>query len=212
MADLIVRQYKTSEKTREQNRQGVQRYRKTPKGIAARSRANYTRRQKMIAEGICTYCQKKPPESGYRACRPCLDNVAQRTRKRRDRLIQELKCIRRGKRRCLPAMEGRTESFCETCYFRNAAGNRMGNVKAWDVIRNKFYAQESRCAYTGEAITLGLNDSLDHVLPVSRYPELRGDPNNVVWVTRKVNCMKWDSTRDEFLATALAVVRYNHLS
>jgi 5-methylcytosine-specific restriction endonuclease McrA len=78
-----------------------------------------------------------------------------------------------------------------------------------DVLWDKLKAQNYRCAYTGEMIVLGVNDSLDHIMPISRFPHLRSDPNNVEWVTRRVNCLKWDSTPEEFLKTARLVVEYN---
>jgi len=121
-------------------------------------------------------------------------------------------CNRCGKRPCLSSMKDRCDSFCEPCYFKKTSIDCLKTAKHAELISEKLKAQNYRCAYTGEPIELGVNDSLDHILPTSRFPELRTDPANVEWVTRKVNCMKWDSTRKEFLETALAVVRYNHLS
>jgi len=109
-------------------------------------------------------------------------------------------------------MKDRCDSFCEPYYFKKTSIDCLKTAKHAELISEKLKAQNYRCAYTGEPIELGVNDSLDHILPTSRFPELRTDPANVEWVTRKVNCMKWDSTRKEFLETALAVVRYNHLS
>ena len=45
---------------------------------------------------------------------------------------------------------------------------------------------------------LGTNATLDHILPASRYPDLRSDPSNVEWVADWVNSMKQDATPDEF--------------
>jgi 5-methylcytosine-specific restriction endonuclease McrA len=105
-------------------------------------------------------------------------------------------------------MKGKDWSFCEPCYFKKTSTDCLKTAKHAEVIGQKLKDQNYRCAYTGEEIILGLNDSLDHILPISKFPELRSDPANVEWVTRKVNCMKWDSTRDEFIATAYAVVRH----
>jgi len=85
----------------------------------------------------------------------------------------------------------------------------LKTAKHAEAISAKLKAQNYRCAYTGELIVLGVNDSLDHILPTSKFPKLRSDPTNVEWVTRKVNCMKWDSTREEFIATAYAVVKHH---
>lgn len=105
-------------------------------------------------------------------------------------------------------MKDRCDSFCERCYFKKTSTDCLKTARHAELLGQKLKTQKYRCAYTGEKIVLGLNDSLDHILPISKFPELRHDPENTEWVTRKVNCMKWDSTRDEFIATAYAVVRY----
>jgi CRISPR/Cas system Type II protein with McrA/HNH and RuvC-like nuclease domain len=67
------------------------------------------------------------------------------------------------------------------------------------VLRDKFVAQDGHCPYSGEALTLGLNAELDHILPAARFPEHRFDPSNVQWVADWVNMMKQDATPEEFL-------------
>jgi 5-methylcytosine-specific restriction endonuclease McrA len=105
-------------------------------------------------------------------------------------------------------MKNRCDSLCEPCYFRKTSTDCLRTAKHGELIGEKLKSQNYRCAYTGELIVLGVNDSLDHILPISRFPELRHDPANTEWVTRKVNCMKWDSTREEFLETARLVVNH----
>jgi CRISPR/Cas system Type II protein with McrA/HNH and RuvC-like nuclease domain len=78
----------------------------------------------------------------------------------------------------------------------------------WRAIRAKFEAQGGRCAYTGQPLILGLNDSLDHVYPVSRYPARAEDPANIEWTTREVNQMKRDRTPAEFLALLKVILDY----
>ena len=55
---------------------------------------------------------------------------------------------------------------------------------------------------------LGVNDSLDHVYPVSRYPERATDPTNVEWVCRTINGMKRNRTPEEFLALLAQILSY----
>ncbi|MEE9579948.1 MAG: hypothetical protein V3V74_01365, partial [Nitrosomonadaceae bacterium] len=44
------------------------------------------------------------------------------------------------------------------------------------------------------------NDSIDHIIPVSRCPDRAHDVTNLEWVTRTVNFMKRNMIPDEFLA------------
>lgn len=190
-------------------------YRNSPKGRAYRERTkqhyakyNKERRDNLIAAGLCAYCGKCPPRPRYRSCQRCSDTVTAATKVSRARAVADGRCPNCGKNPVLPAMQGKSWSFCESCYFKKTSIDCLKTAKHAELIGEKLRQQNYRCAYTGEEIILGLNDSLDHILPIVHFPELRSDPTNVEWVTRKVNCMKWDSTRDEFIATAYAVVKH----
>jgi len=86
------------------------------------------------------------------------------------------------------------------CYLKKIARNRLGSNRYWTQLRNKLTQQNYRCVYTGTPLQLGVNDSLDHIYPVQRFPDRAHDPNNVEWVTREINEMKRDRTPDEFLS------------
>ncbi len=209
MASPIVDDFKTSESVRSKNREAVRRYQKTAKGKAANSRAMLKRYYHLKAQGLCANCGKIPPRVGSVHCDSCATKQKNGTTKWRQEMRDAGLCNRCGKRPCLPSMKDRCDSFCEPCYFKKTSIDCLKTAKHAELIGEKLRAQCYRCAHTGELIVLGLNDSLDHILPTSKFPELRSDPANVEWVTRKVNCMKWDSTRDEFIATAYAVVRHH---
>jgi 5-methylcytosine-specific restriction endonuclease McrA len=98
--------------------------------------------------------------------------------------------------------------FCETCYLKRLARKRLGSAGLWVKIKRKFDMQGGRCSYTGTPLCFGVNDSLDHVRPISRYPELASDSENIEWVTRKVNEMKRDRTPDEFLCMIGEILKY----
>lgn len=150
----------------------------------------------------------KPARPGKINCEPCGDRSVTNGKFRKETWAKNGICTNCGKNPSLPAMIGKRYPFCERCYFKKTSIDCLKTAKHAGLIGQKLRDQNYRCAYTGEKIILGLNDSLDHILPISKFPELRSDPANVEWVTRKVNCMKWDSTREEFIATAYAVVRH----
>ena len=95
-----------------------------------------------------------------------------------------------------------SKQFCEYHFLCDLARKRLGiGIKTGGLaLKEKLDAQNYCCAYTNEPLVLGKNAQLDHILPVSRFPELRGDLDNVEWVAAKVNHAKNAMTKDEFLA------------
>lgn len=57
-------------------------------------------------------------------------------------------------------------------------------------------------------MVLGDNTSIDHILPVSRYPEKSKDIDNLEWVTLTVNLMKRNRTADEFMELVKQIAKY----
>lgn len=74
------------------------------------------------------------------------------------------------------------------------------------MIKKKLEDQGYRCAYSGIALVLGSNATIDHVLPKLTHPELRNDPDNVEWVDAHVNQMKWAMTPDQFRDLLAAIL------
>ena len=55
----------------------------------------------------------------------------------------------------------------------------------------------------------GVNASIDHIKPLSKYPELNNDINNLQWVDKKINNMKLDMEIDEFLSFVKIIYKNN---
>lgn len=100
----------------------------------------------------------------------------------------------------LDAVTHRRFPICEVCYLKSRARYHLGSFERWKDLRQKLEEQDFRCPYTGEKIELGRNDSIDHKLPTSKYPDLWRDISNIEWVTRAVNTAKGNMTKEEFLA------------
>jgi 5-methylcytosine-specific restriction endonuclease McrA len=60
--------------------------------------------------------------------------------------------------------------------------------------------QNYLCPYTKEKLIPGVNCSLDHILPRSRYPKLVTDLTNLEWTTILVNKSKYNMTKKEYLS------------
>jgi hypothetical protein len=121
-----------------------------------------------------------------------------------------------GKADPLPALADKRELLCETCWYRRAARNNLGTSVHWRLLRDKFAAQDGCCLCSGDALTLGLNAALDHILPTSRFPGRRFDPSNVEWVAdwrrmggRLGQLLTQDATPDEVLDRMRRILVYH---
>jgi 5-methylcytosine-specific restriction endonuclease McrA len=94
------------------------------------------------------------------------------------------------------------------------ARRNLGTSKAWECLKAKLESQNFRCAYSGIPLTLGINASVDHIYPVTLYPHLKNDPENVQWVEWRVNQIKSNFPPDVFLALveSIALHRINGIS
>jgi len=91
--------------------------------------------------------------------------------------------------------------YCFKHWCVQIAAQRLGaaTIEIAAFLQELLERQNYLCPYTGKKLVPGLNCSLDHILPVVRYPELAGDIDNVEWVDLSVNCMKGSMTKEEFL-------------
>jgi hypothetical protein len=171
------------------------------------------RKRRLALNGKCPICGKELTEK-YRHCIDCLTTMRNQSRQSRAKRIQAYSnaglCTRCGKSKPLPALINAVLSMrlCETCYLKRTSRNRLGTEKHWEYLKNQLENQRHLCAYSGDVITLGLNDSLDHIQPVYHFPHLKDDPTNVVWTTREVNEMKRDRTPEQFLALIQRICQY----
>lgn len=93
--------------------------------------------------------------------------------------------------------------MCRVHYFKKAAHDATGKISDWMALAEIFEAQGARCAYTGAPLVLGVNASVDHIVPRTRGggDELR----NLHWTTLVVNRAKRELTEEEFFALCAAV-------
>lgn len=102
--------------------------------------------------------------------------------------------------RCnMPKMAGL--SVCEKHWFMTVANDRLGKGggKHWSELRDILKRQDYKCFYTGQILTPGVDCQLDHIKPVSRFPELIGNVGNIQWVSKNANIAKNNLTHDEFI-------------
>lgn len=87
---------------------------------------------------------------------------------------------------------------CRVCLFRNFAKKHLGGVGWWRLLVKIWVKQRGRCAYTHRKLTLGVDASIDHVVPKDKQGSL--DLKNIRWVHLDVNIAKHSKSLDEFLS------------
>ena len=110
-------------------------------------------------------------------------------------------CVTCGK----PALNGGV--FCEYHWTARVARLYLDGSYTKALIK-KAAAQKYLCPYTGERLFPGVNMSLDHRYPVSRFPEKAKTLANLQWVSSVANAAKADLTEEEFFNLCETVVSY----
>lgn len=131
------------------------------------------------------------------------NNTRDRYKKYRDAGL----CQKCGSR---PAANPSAKStLCEECWLKSYARRLLGNQSKWTELKEMYDSQGGLCAYSGAQITLGVDASLDHVLPISRFPVDKPDISQFKWVSTTVNYMKNNMTLDEWTSTMRKIL--NHM-
>jgi len=123
-------------------------------------------------------------------CKECY--LLQKRERRKEKIAQGI-CGRCMQDELLP-----NGALCQTCWFKQTAIPRMGSVEKYRELQAKFEEQRGVCPYTGRNLVLGLNTSLDHIRPVSLFPELKDDLDNLVFVDTSANLAKNTLSVEEF--------------
>lgn len=163
------------------------------------------KRTARVENGLCDICGK-PVDNITTKCSSCRSRHKRLNAEHIARRVEQCKCACCGSDDPLvPATESSTAPRCETCFFKRTAHNSLGKRPRWRAIAESFDNQNRLCAYTNKPLVLGVNASLDHILPRSRFPHLRSEPSNTHWVDASINSMKHNMTHEEFIAVCFEV-------
>lgn len=153
---------------------------------------------RLRARGVCVRCAKRRAYKGRLRCKKCLEVVNALAQARVDKLKASHLCSCCGSAP-LGSLDARKKPICETCHLKDVARRSLGKPELWQVLKEKLVAQDYKCAYTGQALTLGVNASLDHIYPLRHYPHLKAEPSNLVWVTKTINSWKNDNLPEDLM-------------
>jgi hypothetical protein len=183
-----------------------------PNCASNRSKRQAQRARFRRIQARCVTCGA-PCEPRRLKCSSCLVRDRKYQDTLRQKRLDQGGCVQCGASSVLPSLAANAKyRLCEACYLKKLSRQRLGSNQHWTVLRDKLAAQNWRCAYSGAPLVLGINDSLDHVFPASRFPDLARDPGNVEWVSREINELKRDRTPDEFLSLLRSVLTHRPTS
>lgn len=163
---------------------------------------SYRRRKKLKSLGLCIFCTKELDTSILK-CKECSKKYSEYNKKLRFTKKESGTCIKCSNK----ALSG--VSMCTICTLRTAARRNGFRSKDYKLLLEKLVEQNFKCYYTGRVLVLGINASVEHKNPRSRFPEEEGDIENIVWCDLDINRTKRSQTAEEFLQMCREVVNYN---
>ena len=100
--------------------------------------------------------------------------------------------------------------YCLDHWFAQVARDRLGNRRMGlaKQLKQLWLTQKKRCPYTDQELIPGQNMHLDHIKPVSHFPELQKSFDNLQWVASEVNRAKANLTHEEFVSLCRRIVRH----
>lgn len=169
-------------------------------------------------EKFCGSCKKLVPienfhkDSGNRdglkyTCKDCCHIVDKRRYREQNKISEEKGICRTYSCSNIPNKGSRT---CEVHFYYKIASNTLKSVAFWQDIRAIAERQNYICPLTGDTLVAGVNMSLDHIKPTSKYPELLTDLKNLQWLSKWANWAKGSLSQEEFISNCLKVTnRFN---
>lgn len=149
---------------------------------------------KRITEGRCNQCGGDRDRTDRLSCKKCRDFHKEVVARRWERAKADGKCVYCPE---LAVVTGGKRNVCMRCWFRGIAGQTLGDIKKWVVLKELWDEQDGLCKYTGIGLVPGPTSSIDHKLPSSKGG---GDEkDNLQWVLFSINCMKRNLTHEQFI-------------
>ena len=149
-------------------------------------------------QGRCTRCGGERHSGTY--CLNCLQHSRSKSSKR----LLEGRCYNCGAKDPVTA-----DAYpkCLDCWCKGRAADTLQNRDSYTIIKDKLKQQDYRCAYTGQKLTLGVNASIDHIIPTSQGGTHEAD--NIQMICTIVNIMKHSTSHEEFLKLCEQIYKYS---
>lgn len=119
-------------------------------------------REDKKAQGVCLFCSNRAV-MGKTLCESHLEkNKVRNNNSRKKRLAAGL-CQYCGCK-ALKSPDRVKTSLCQICYLKRLSQDQFGSSDRWEELVSLFESQNI-CPYTGKQLRLGIDTSLDHVVP-----------------------------------------------
>jgi len=162
---------------------------------------------------FCSRCRKLVPlknfhkdsrnQDGHKyLCKSCTkEDARKRYKKRKIEAEKKGVCIRFS----CPHKVHEESTLCPDHFYKTVALNTLKDRVLWRDLEHLAKKQDYICPLTGDKLIAGVNMSLDHIKPVSRFPELQTKLTNLQWITKWANTAKNNLDLEEFVANCLKV-------
>ena len=177
-----------------------------------RKRKSYTKRNlRLKKDGLCIRCLGKMADrEGKLLCSSCQEKQASRQQCLIESRLRDGLCKHCG----LNKVTSTESVICNICYMKRTAYRFLGSQNRFDELQTLFDNQKGVCPYTGIKLILGVNVSLDHIIPKSKGG--RSEVDNFQWVYGgkdfDVNIMKNNFSCDEFLKAIKIIYEYRSVN
>lgn len=140
-------------------------------------------------KGLCVVCGKIEASNGLK-CHNCYDQYVNNVNAKREQRLLNGCCAFCDKKRV-------NNRLCLEHFLKFTSKSHFKTSKRHQDLLNLFNEQNGKCPYSGRELTLGIDASLDHIVPKCR--EGLNDIENLQWVYGPINFMKQDMLHEEFL-------------
>ena len=108
--------------------------------------------------------------------------------------------------RCRTEHAHKGRKRCLTCLLRATSERIFGNTSRQRELYDMFLRQSGKCFYTGDALTIGKDASIEHIIPRSNHKRSTANMPNLRWVHKEVNSMKSNMSFDRFISRCIQVL------
>lgn len=161
-------------------------------------------------EGRCIACGSAHPEG--QLCKKCKERAKRSRQKRKAKLIEAGICCQCGKSKATVTYgvqygnkKKSVAPVCNKCYLRRTAYHVFKSEKLYYILEDLWEEQKGICYYSGIAMILGENSSIDHIIP--RSAGGKDIKENLCWCLWPINQIKSGLSIDRFVTLCQQIVK-----
>ncbi len=181
----------------------------TKDGLGTDCRLCKTQRQRERIEqsklkGLCVRCDEPNDRLPKLLCSSCQAKNSPAVRAARQKRLAQGLCYLCGKN---PQLAGK---LCIPCWWKAFCQNALGDAKRVAEMQGLWEKQNHRCALSWRGLTLGVDASIDHIIPRSK-----GGTDEIInlrWVHRWVNWGRSNLSDEEYVSLSRDVVKMHEIT